>query len=205
MRRTIPTIITAIVGFWIIIDNFVKQPFLNSWSSTFQNWGIVVAAFALGLAAVNLLRIHGKRVLEKKKGWIESTVLLIGLFGMVFTGIFAGTASQSFLFLFRNFHQPLSAAMFSLLVFFIASASFRAFRARSVEASVLLLCGVLLMLGRAPIGEVISPYFPKIADWLMQVPNLAGNRGIMIGAAVGIVAVCLRVLIGIDRGYLGQE
>lgn len=205
MRRTLPTLITAFIGFWIILDGFVSQPTLRTWSVNFQNWGIVVAAFALGLGAVNLLRIHGKRVIEKKKGWVESIVLLVGLLGMMLTGILQGTSSEIFLFLFKNFYEPLAAAMFSLLVFFIASASFRAFRARSAEAAVLLISGVILMLGRAPIGEVISPIFPQMADWLMKVPNLAGNRGIMIGAAVGIVAVALRVLIGIDRSYLGQE
>lgn len=205
MRRTLPTLITAFIGFWIVIDGFVSQPTLRTWSVNFQNWGIVVAAFALGLGAVNLLRIHGQKVIERRRGWIESIVLLVGLLGMMVTGIFQGTSSESFLFLFKNFYEPLAAAMFSLLVFFIASASFRAFRARSAEAAVLLISGVILMLGRAPIGEVISPYFPKMADWLMKVPNLAGNRGIMIGAAVGIVAVALRVLIGIDRSYLGQE
>jgi hypothetical protein len=197
--------ITSFVGFWIIIDYFVKFDFMRKWVTNFQNWGIVVAAFALGLGAVNLLRIHGKRVVERRPGWMESSVLLVAMFSMIITGVFLGTSSTQFRFLFNNLQQPLSAAMFSLLVFFIASASFRAFRARSIEAAVLLVSGVILMLGRAPIGEVIWKQFPKIADWIMQVPNLAGNRGIMIGAAIGIVSVCIRVLLGIDRGYLGQE
>ena len=157
------------------------------------------------MGAVNLLRIHGKRVTAKRPGWIESVVLLGAMIAMIISGIFMGTTSEPFRFLFTNLQQPLSAAMFSLLVFYIASASFRAFRARSVEAGVLLISGVILMLGRAPIGEVISPYFPKMADWIMQVPNLAGNRGIMIGAAVGIISVGIRVLLGIDRGYMSQE
>jgi hypothetical protein len=198
-------LITAIIGFWVVADGFVTNPTLREWSSTFQNWGIVVAAFALGLGAVNLLRIHGKRVVSRQAGWIESSVLLFGLLGMIVTGVFQGSSSSGFLFLFKNCYEPLGAAMFAMMVFFIASAAFRAFRARSVEAAVLLISGVVLMLGRAPIGEVISPIFPRLADWLMQVPNLAGNRGIMIGAAVGIVSVAMRVLIGIDRGYLGQD
>ncbi|MCL5039724.1 MAG: hypothetical protein M1299_07900, partial [Firmicutes bacterium] len=86
-----------------------------------------------------------------------------------------------------------------------ASASFRAFRARNVEATILLLAGVLVLLGRAPVGELISGFFPRGADWLMNVPNIAGNRAILIGAAIGTVATGLRLLLGIDRGYLGGE
>jgi hypothetical protein len=205
VRRSLPLTITSFVGFWIVFDYFVKIDFVRTWTVNFTNWVIIVAAFALGLGAVNLLRIHGKRVTERRPGWMESSVLLVALVYMTVTGIFLGTSSEAFLFAFTNLQQPLSAAMFSLLVFFIASASFRAFRARSIEAAVLLISGVILMLGRAPIGEVIWTKFPDIADWIMQVPNLAGNRGIMIGAAIGIVSVAMRVLLGIDRGYMGQE
>lgn len=205
MRRSLPLTITSFVGFWIVFDYFFKIDFVRTWTGNFTNWVIVVSGFALGLGAVNLFRIHGKRVMERRPGWLESSVLLVALVYMSFTGIFLGTSSSQFLYAFNNLQQPLSAAMFSLLVFFIASASFRAFRARSIEAAVLLVSGVILMLGRAPIGEVIWSKFPDIADWIMQVPNLAGNRGIMIGAAIGIVSVCMRVLLGIDRGYMGQE
>lgn len=205
MRRSLPLAITSGIGFWIVFDYFVRIDFVRTWTTNFTNWVIVVAAFALGLGAFNLLRIHGKRVTERRPGWLESTALLIALVYMSVTGIFLGTSSQPFIYIFTNMQQPLSAAMFSLLVFFIASASFRAFRARSFEAALLLVSGVILMLGRAPIGEVIWNQFPELADWIMRVPNLAGNRGIMIGAAIGIVSVCIRVLLGIDRGYMGQE
>ena len=94
-------------------------------------------------------------------------------------------------------------AMFSLLAFYIASASYRAFRVRSKEASVLLIAAVIMMIGRAPIGEVIWKDFPKLANWLLNVPNTAGQRAMMMGAAVGGFAAALRTLLGMDRGQIG--
>lgn len=205
MRKTIPLAITACAGFLMVLEFFVKIPWLSKLSTELQNWGIIISAFILGLAAINLIRIHGKKIIEHHQDWVESTVLLVGLFSMIISGVFFGKASPQLQYLFRNLLQPLSAAMMSLLVFYIASASFRAFKARSLETTILLVCGILVMLGRAPIGELISGFFPKAADWLIQVPNLAGNRGIMIGAAIGTVATGLRVLLGIDRGHLGSE
>ena len=35
----------------------------------------------------------------------------------------------------------------------------------------------------------------------MEVPTLAGARGIMLGVALGTIAVGLRVLLGADRPY----
>ena len=39
----------------------------------------------------------------------------------------------------------------------------------------------------------------------MSVLNTAGNRAIMIGIALGIVATSLKILLGMDRSYLGKD
>jgi hypothetical protein len=160
----------------------------------------------MGLAAMNLIRVNIRKLnRSKNQEWYNPIILLGGMSAMVFAGFVLGDTSPMYLFLFSRVFQPLGAAMFSLMIFFIASAAQRAFRARSPEALVLLVAGIIVMLGRAPIGELIGDWVPASADWLMKVPNLAGNRAIMIGAALGMVATGFRVLVGIDRAYLGGD
>ena len=104
--------------------------------------------------------------------------------------------------------NPLQAAMFALLAFFIASAAFRAFRARNVEATILLVAGAIVMIGRIPLGETLtggSPFLGNATEWLMKWPNTAAQRGIMIGAALGAASLSLRVIVGIERSFLGIE
>jgi hypothetical protein len=105
----------------------------------------------------------------------------------------------------------MSATLFSLLAFFIASAAFRAFRIRTVEAGFLAVAALLVMLGRVPIGDVLTGFLPEairlnpVQEWIMDVPQNAAKRAILIGAALGVMATGLRVILGIERSYLGGE
>ena len=40
------------------------------------------------------------------------------------------------------------------------------------------------MLANVPVGEKIWSQFPAMGEWLMNVPNLAGQRGMLIGAGM---------------------
>jgi hypothetical protein len=126
--------------------------------------------------------------------------------------------------IFQRIYDPLQGTMFSLLAFFMASAAYRAFRAKSLEASLLLLSAFLVMLGRVPIGEKVgellefmlawvpllsqidfSSLIGEISSYIMEVPNTAGQRAIMIGAALGMVAASFRIWIGLEKEYLGRD
>jgi hypothetical protein len=111
-------------------------------------------------------------------------------------------------------YYPLAATMFALLAFFIASAAFRAFRAKNAEAAVLLAVAFVVLLGRTRAGIMLTSWLPeeleflrldRITSWIMNVINLAGIRAITIGIALGIVSTSLKVLLGLDRSYLGSE
>lgn len=209
VKREIPLVITFVVGVVIILDYFFKIGIgtlsLATVSMEIQNWTLIIAAFALGLAAVNLLRIHSANIRLKRPGWYNSLALIITMVIMSFVGITQGTNSPLYRYWYTGFLVPVDATIFSLLAFYITSAAYRAFRARNVDATILLVTAFVVMLGRAPVGELIWKDVPRVTKWLMDYPNMAGQRGIIIGAAVGALSLGLRILIGLERSYLGQD
>lgn len=116
-----------------------------------------------------------------------------------------GPSGRLYTWLYDHVFAPCNATMFALLAFFIASAAFRAFRARNAEAALLLGAAILIMLGRVPIGRAMSDVLPELADWILSVPNNAGRRAIMMGAALGAIATSLRVILGLERSHLGSD
>jgi hypothetical protein len=106
--------------------------------------------------------------------------------------------------------------MFAMLAFYVASAAFRAFRAKNLEATLLLGTAFIILLGRTFAGVWLTNWIPEnrmfaglrfenVTVYIMSVFNTAGNRAIMIGIALGLVSVSLKVMLGVDRSYLGKE
>mgnify|MGYP004110418041 FL=1 len=101
-----------------------------------------------------------------------------------------------------------------MLAFYVASAAFRAFRAKNLEAILLLGTAFIILLGRTFAGATLTSWLPdsiagpkieNLTVTIMTVFNTAGNRAIMIGIALGIAATSLKVLLGVDRSYLGSQ
>ncbi|HPH65379.1 MAG TPA: hypothetical protein PLF40_06525 [Kofleriaceae bacterium] len=107
--------------------------------------------------------------------------------------------------MYDHLFAPCNATMFSLLAFFVASAAFRAFRARNVESGLLLGSAIIVLLGRAPMGAAISTKLPALSQWILDIPNNGSRRAIIMGAAVGAIATGLRVILGLERSHLGGD
>jgi hypothetical protein len=123
------------------------------------------------------------------------------------------TETSAFGWLYEFAFKPLQATMFALLAFYVASAAFRAFRAKNVEAALLLGTAFIILLGQTFAGYWLTSWIPEDSYFsIFRITNLielvavfltAGGRAIMIGIALGVAATSLKMLLGIDRSYLG--
>jgi len=119
--------------------------------------------------------------------------------GLVLLAGLSGPTSTSLHWIFRHVITPLQATLLSLMVFFIASAAWRMFRTRSLGTFIMLVTAIIILLGQMPLGERFGLEFAFLKQWILDVPNLAGQRGILLGVALGTVVTSMRLLLGINH------
>ena len=167
IKRQFAIILMITIGFIALAGHFINNDTLREFvDKDATQWYMIIAGFAAFLGCLNLLQLHLKKVAYKKENWQYSIFTLLGFFIMIILGFFINGSEAElgphlkvkgsyFYWVYDYVYLPLASTMFALLAFFVASASYRAFRIRNFEATLLLISGVLLMLGRVPIGGVI--------------------------------------------------
>ena len=167
IKRQLAIVVMMTMGFLALSGYFINWETLRNFTEKdATNFYMIIAGFAAFLGCLNLLQLHLQKIAYKKDNWQYSIFTLIGFLIMIFFGfIYNGSdsvmgphlkdESSAFYWMYNYFYLPLGSTMFALLAFFVASASYRAFRIRNFEATLLLISGVLLMLGRVPIGALI--------------------------------------------------
>jgi hypothetical protein len=246
MKRTVPLVIAGVTGFVLIASYFV--PPAESWGDEAMTWFNILAAVAFLLGGGNLIKLNLQKISARQAGWGYAAVTLVAF--LVTIGVGLGKAGvppseqypdaawsgnykaegSAFWWLFSYMLTPLNQTMYALLAFFVASAAFRAFRAKNAEAVVLLATAFLILLGRTYAGVWLTDGLPDapaaalkgetlseadrwlsmlrieyLAESVFGVFTLTGMRAILIGIALGVVATSLKVLLGVDRSYLGGD
>lgn len=223
MKRTVPLLITFVVGFILILSVFF--PYTESLGEDFSVFFDIIAGFAFVLGGGNLIKMNGIKVLNRQPGWGYALVAVVGFLITLIVGLtkmgnpagLHGNVLEEGTYIkwvYDYVFKPCAATMFALLAFYVASAAYRAFRAKNTEAIILLVTAFIILFGRTFLGTLATMWLPEslgflqipnIASWIMVVINQAGNRAIMIGISLGIISTSLKVILGIDRSYLGSD
>lgn len=218
MRTTFPIVVAFITGLLYVVSFFFAETSpIGRVSGQLLVWVSIVGGFTLLLGVVSIVRVNWSAVARRRPGWIYRLCTLVSVFAMAvpallptsWSPLFGRGEGSVYDWLFLYIDSPMMATMFAMLAFYIASAAYRAFRARSAESTILLLTAILVMLWRVPMGEAFLNLFPgDIPQWLntyvMRGVNVAVQRGILIGAALGAASMSLRIILGIERTYMGK-
>ncbi len=199
MKRTLPYAMTFLAAMVIMVCVFfgVGPQVVEE----IDKWYILSTAIVCCIGLVNLTTVHSRNIRRRGRDWDLSLVLLVVTFGYLALGIVTGPTAPLYSWIFNSTAVPLGATFYSVLAFYIVSAAYRAFRAKTRDALILLVAGVIVLLGNAPIGEVIYPGFGTASKWIMDIGTASAMRAVIFGATIGSFVTAIRVFFGFDRPY----
>ncbi len=205
MNRQIPLVVCFSFGLMMFLQYFSTHTVARSLNLAILDYWQIIFAFTLILGVVSYIKVN----MTKISRGIDRPYLIVGLIGMISMPIMAliwGIKADSpFMWMFENVQAPMASTVFALLAFFVASASFRGFRARSTQASILLGAALIILLSRSNLPIPYAENLSEFADWIRNYPSMTARRAILIGIGLGSLTTSLRVLLGIERTWLGGE
>lgn len=204
MKREIPLMIVTVTGVLMFIQYFVPSNSSEYVFTFLQDWVMVIGILSLPLGIWSLVKANVNKLSVRDERFY-SAVLLLGFLVMVLTGLMPEWRTKgAHLIIFQSVLIPIQATIFSLLAFFIASAAYRAFRARSALATILLLTAFIIMFRFIPLGP-LSDANNWLVEKILTVPNMAAKRAIAMGIALGATATAIKIILGIERTYMGRD
>jgi uncharacterized membrane protein YidH (DUF202 family) len=206
LRREVVFAITGIVTVVMFLDYFF---FAEGWivAETLQTWAVIIINISLLLGGIRLWQSHGNNIQRRGNNWQYSALLMIASVGMLLAGlmgyIMTGQQSSNYLYMwiFTHIYTPLGATLYAITGFYIFSAAYRAFRARNIDAALMLIAGCFVILSNAPIGEAIWVGIADIGQWFRFVGQVPGMRTFAMVGALGMIAYGFRALLGRERGF----
>jgi len=178
---------------------------LSNLTDAFLSWATFLAAVALLLGVVNLFSVHISRLMFKQN--IYSGVLAISLLVTIALGVTdgMGITDGTVDFVFKWIQAPLEAALASLLAFFLLFTGVRLLKERRTIWSVLFLITAVTLLLLAALSALLPPSIQSVLTTIEGLIQglfvMAAVRGVLIGVALAVVMLSLRVLIGVERPY----
>jgi hypothetical protein len=206
LKKWLPIVVATATGILVLLGYLFPDAMQVSYAGrvlplrdVLVEWAILLTAFALLLGLLNILRVHGGRLAQTRQGWLNSLVLLLTALLATIFGLLGPTFSGSQM-LWKYIMGPLGAALAALMVFTLTLAAFRLLRTRFNLWSVLFLVVVVVtLLGSVPLAG--AGWLADIRAWLVNVPAMAGTRGLLLGVALGTVVVAVRVLLANERPH----
>ncbi len=206
LRKWLPIGVATAVGFLVLVGYLVPgfAPVRYAGrelglGEVLVEWAVVLGAFALILGGFNILRVHGSRVGGARRGWFNSLVLVLAALVGIIPGLLGPQAVPSQM-AWTFVLGPSGAALAALMVFTLTLAAFRLLRTRfSLWAALFLVVVGVTLLGSVPL--IGLGWLAMARTWLVNVPGMAGMRGLLLGVALGTMVMAVRVLLASERPH----
>ena len=197
LKRGIPITLAVFVGLATLAGLLFFPPL----SSLILSWAGFLAAAALLMGVLNLLGIHFRRGLGGNFYSLALVVSIVVVLGLYVTDSL-GETDRGVELVFHTVQVPLESALASLVAFFLLFAGVRMLRDRRDLSTILFLISTLFfLLVQVPLSAAIAGWLVPLRNWIEVVVVASGVRGLLLGIALGILILAVRLLVGLERPY----
>lgn len=200
IKRLAPYIVVLFGIIVMLADYTIVYNPLQELAKMFNHTVGVILNFSVIVGVVYQCYRHGKIVQERRKNW-DSSIIVWVIF-IIFLAVAAWQTSSGDVYraLYNGIIVPAHWASEGFIIFLFFSASYRGYRARSIESFFMVVLAVICLVAAAPAtralyGVVLSPLF----NWLVGVLSTGVSRGLNITIFIGSIAFMVRAIVGKER------
>ena len=205
MKAPVSLSIAILAGVLVLAGYFIPVEPIQDLRDLLVQWAVILVAFGLLVGVINLAKVHWSKVQTRQPGSFYSVILLLSLVLTFLVVVYSGPTSPPSMWIFNNIQVPVESSLAALLAVVLAYACVRLLNRRPNTFSIVFVITVLVVLiGTAPLLVFNNvPMLNQLRSVIVQIPAVAGARGILLGVALGTIAMGLRILMGVDRPYGG--
>jgi hypothetical protein len=199
VKKILFAAITLIVGL-VVLAGFFFQDQLGPTLTLLYQWGLILVAVGGLIGMGYLAAMHIRNIIQQKKGWVYSVVLLVAFAVALIAGFVLTPQNAFYQDLILNIQIPVETSLLAILAVTLLFASLKLIRTRgwtplSISFMVSAFFALILNLGlirtqAGTLGEQILGFFRRLP--------LVGARGVLIGMALGGLVMGLRYLLSIN-------
>lgn len=203
LKWLLPTLVAAAAGLIVLVGSLVPLPGLSELRTNLVRWATVLGTFALLLAYVNILRVHLKRVVDKRtRHSISSAVLLASALASLAIVVWQGADGAIPQILLQDVLAPGQTALLALTAVTLILGGMRLLQSRRRVTSMIFLGVAILMLFSAV--PFVYPPALDVVIGLVTAGGVAGMRGLLIGVVFGVTMTGIKIIVGVDRPHSNE-
>jgi len=209
-QRQIPLILLSIVSFLMTVAYYLNIPALSDVKSGLSLWTVNITniVYIYGVTTLLLYHINRVRRPDQRVPFRRSLIFILlfvffGALGLLLPG---GFADPDYSYTYTNLVGAVGIAFGAISALYAFPAVLRLMRrVRTIEGIVFVILSFVYSLRNITSWTASFPVFVDIATWLQLVPVAGAMRGAYIAAAVGLVIICIRAIIGREPGLAEAE
>ena len=188
--------ILSAFGTWFFSVTIIDQIFTE-----INVWNINISTFTLftGLLVISLRYIRGIQT-RTSDVWIFQVYALVLIVAWIIFGVFVGQFSDLYQTAFLSTKITLHIAILGQVIFYYVSGAYRTFRIKTLRTAVLAGFAIIIICLNAPWLQNPFPVAQDISYWLLNNPQMAASRAMVITGGIGSIVLGIRVLLGLEKG-----